>query len=123
MRSSAVGRGQEAFERVDSLRRFALSTRFVLCSPRPLPILDPALADRLFCDAGVGIRHMEAVPLDIVQAIFDVDAGLFLTTRHLECFEGGPRSVLDREVATLAVACEAEYATCTSEDMNRHGHL
>lgn len=66
---------------------------------------------------------MEAVPLDIIQAFFDVDAGLFLTALQLECFEGGPRSVLDRKVATPAVACEAEYTTFASEDMNLHGHL
>jgi hypothetical protein len=92
-------------------------------APYALPIPGRGSADRLFCDAGVGIRHMEAVPLDIVQAIFDVDAGLFLTSHQLECFEGGPRSVLDRKVAAIAVACEAEYATFTSEDMNLHGHL
>jgi hypothetical protein len=66
---------------------------------------------------------MEAVLLDIVQAFFDVDAGLFLTSHQLKCFEGGPRSVLDRKVSTIAVAREAEYTTFPSEDMNLHGHL
>jgi hypothetical protein len=89
-----------------------------ICAP-----LDRALAQRLFCDAGVGIRHMEAVPFDIVQAFFDVNAGLFLTSHQLECFEGGPRSMLDRKVTTLAVAREAEYTTFASEDMDLHGHL
>jgi hypothetical protein len=80
------------------------------------------LADRLFCDAVVRIRYMDAVPFDVVQAFFDVDAGLFLTSRQLECFEGGPWSVLDRKVAAVAVACEAEYTTFAPEDMNLHGH-
>jgi hypothetical protein len=66
---------------------------------------------------------MEAVPLDIVQAFFDMDAGPLLTALQLECFEGGPRSVFGGKVATLAVACEAEYTTFASEDMNLHGHL
>jgi hypothetical protein len=81
------------------------------------------LADRLFCDADVGIRHMEAEPLDIIQAFFDIDAGLLVTSHQLKCFKGGPRSVLDGKVATLAVTCETEYTTFASEDMNLHGHL
>lgn len=82
-----------------------------------------SLADRLFCDAGVRVRYMETVPLDIVQAFFHMDAGLLLTAHQLECFEGGPRSVLNRKVATLAVARKAEYTTFTSKDMNLHDHL
>jgi hypothetical protein len=81
------------------------------------------LAHRLLCNAGVGIRHVKPVPLDIVQAFLDVNAGLFLTSHQLDCFEGGPGSVLDGKVATLAVTGEAEYATFASEDMNLHGQL
>jgi hypothetical protein len=91
----------------------------------PSPSIDSwtrVLADRLFCDAGVRIRYMETVPLDIVQALLHVDAGLLLTAYQLECFEGGPRSVLGRKVATFAVACEAEYTAFASKDMNLHGH-
>jgi hypothetical protein len=63
---------------------------------------------------------METVPLDIVQAFFHVDTGLLLTAHQLERFEGGPRSVLDRQIAALAVAAEAEYTPFASKDMNLH---
>jgi hypothetical protein len=90
--------------------------------PAPISPSRPSI-DCLFRDADVGIRHMEAVLLDIVQALFDVDAGLGLTSHQIDRFEGGPRSVLGRKVVAIAVERKSEHTAFAPEYMKFHPDL
>jgi hypothetical protein len=63
----------------------------------------------LFGNADMGIRHMQAMLLDVAQAFFDVDARLCLASHQLDRFESRPRSIRGRKVDALVVTRETEY--------------
>jgi hypothetical protein len=74
----------------------------------------------LLSDADMRIGQVEAVLIDIVQALINVHPRLSLTLGHLERFERGPRPILRRQVLPRFVCCATKYPAWSPENMHLH---
>jgi hypothetical protein len=66
------------------------------------------------------IGQVEAMGIDIVKALVNVDPRLSLAPGHLERFERGPRPILRRQVLPRFIFRETKYPAWSPENMHAH---